>query len=95
MCIRTLLALLLGFVQISISSAAGCGNITLCVKNPPVPPEPPSCVTYPNVCSEAPPDTSAAASRAYSIQLDNLSPEMLAKSLDALGIDKTIAQPPR
>jgi hypothetical protein len=36
--------------------SAGCGDITLCAKNPPFPPAPPSCITYQNFCSDMAPD---------------------------------------
>jgi hypothetical protein len=44
----------------SASYAAGCGDITLCVTNPPNPPDPPLCTKYPNYCSFVQPQIEVA-----------------------------------
>jgi hypothetical protein len=44
--------LLLALDATSASYAAGCGDIVVCVRNPPFPPADPICKTYHNVCSD-------------------------------------------
>jgi hypothetical protein len=89
--VGSLFLLLVGNVPTSF--AAGCGDMTLCVKNPPFPPDPPSCTQYPNYCSYVPPQVQTAAPAetpsggGYSIALDNLSKDQLDKVLGQLGVD--------
>lgn len=83
----------------SAYAASGCGNLTLCVKDPPFPPNPPTCTTYPNFCSFVPqvqleaPQPSAGPG--YSLQFDNLSNDQLQKIFDVLGIDKEKVKVPQ
>jgi hypothetical protein len=89
---------MVSMVKITMSYAAGCGDITVCVKNPPDPPAPPSCVTYPNFCSAmpaqvadsfAPAQATNSAWPNYSVRLDNMSQDQIGKSLDMIQLDKS------
>jgi hypothetical protein len=99
-----LLGMLFATTQAGLCYAAGCGNVTVCTKNPPNPPDPPNCVTYPNFCSALPPQlaedlttpqTETAIAPNYSIQLDDLSKDQLAKILDLIQLDKNKIQLPQ
>ena len=95
---RLLVLILLWWVPVAPTYAAGCGDITLCSKNPPYPPNPPSCITYPGYCSAVLPPVltpTEAAGPSFSIQFDNLSKDQLGKVLDLLQIDKSKVQPPQ
>jgi hypothetical protein len=92
---------LLLIANATASYADGCGDMTLCVKNPPFPPNPPSCTQYPNFCSNVPPQTQAAAppeassGPGYSITLENLSKEQLNKILQQLEVDTSRIKAPQ
>jgi hypothetical protein len=102
------LFVLLAQIATSPSYAAGCGDLTLCVKDPPNPPDPPACTTYPNYCSFVAPQIETATPKealpdvqqvpgapGYSITLNNLSKEQLNKILSELSVDTSKVKAPQ
>jgi len=89
---------------------AGCGDLTLCVQNPPNPPDPPACTTYHNFCAFVPIEVQAAqpkdvipegqpqaspAKPGYSITLNNLSKDQLDRIFGQLGVDTSKIKTPQ
>ncbi len=56
--VRTTLFGAVGLLAIGLpfSAYAQCGDMTLCMKNPPFPPAPPTCTTYTNYCAYVQPN---------------------------------------
>ena len=64
-------------------AAYACGDMRVCVKNPPFPPQPPTCVTYTHYCADVLPGSELfkfmeqqapqPSAPGYSVQLNNLS----------------------
>lgn len=94
-------AVLLLAIGQPFSAYAQCGDMTLCIKNPPFPPAPPTCTKYPNYCAFMPPSLQvfhtkeAPTGPGYSIQLDNLTKDQFQKVLSLLRIDKSKVEVPK
>lgn len=104
------ISLFWSLIAVAHCQGAGCGDITICARNPPYPPDGARCTTLKNYCSgvvgrfrdlsdllesQTPAQGSAQNSSTYSIELKDLSSEQLTTILQDIRREGTNTETPQ